>query len=141
MALPVELRERAVGAYLNGEGSRNTISRLFGIGTATLGRWVRRKRDIGVVACKPHGGGQVPRIGPVGELILYALVEQCPDGTLEELTDAYAAVTHMPMNDSVVSRVLIRLGLTRKKRLSLHKSDRASACKPNATSSCRSSAS
>jgi len=116
MPYPTELRERAVRAYENGVGTRAAVSTLFTLGTATLGRWVRRKRTEGTVKARGYAGGQRPRIGRVGEIILLALVERQRDATLDELAAAYGAATGTVIGKSVIDRTLTRMGITLKKR-------------------------
>ena len=56
-AYPIELRERAVRAYEAGEGSAVTIAEQFGIGEATMKRWLWRYRDHGDLTPTKKGGG------------------------------------------------------------------------------------
>ena len=42
MAHSVEIRERAVEAYVSGAGSYDYVAGLFQAGSASLKRWVRR---------------------------------------------------------------------------------------------------
>jgi transposase len=55
---PVELRERVVAAYEAGRGSYPEIGELFGIGEASVKRWVCLKRKLGHVEPKAAGGGR-----------------------------------------------------------------------------------
>lgn len=55
---PVELRERVVAAYEAGKGSYPEIGELFGIGEASVKRWVWLKRKLGHVEPKAAGGGR-----------------------------------------------------------------------------------
>jgi len=41
----VDLRAKAVAAYDAGRGSISDVAELFGIGSATLKRWLWRRRD------------------------------------------------------------------------------------------------
>jgi transposase len=118
MPYATELRERAVRAYLEKRGSYAEVSELFAIGTASLTRWLQRKRTEQTVEPRPHGGGRSRRIGCVGEVILLALVERRRDATLEELAAEYSAATHTTVGKSVIDRALARLKITLKKRRS-----------------------
>lgn len=77
--LPVELRRRVVEAYERGEGSYPTIARKFGVGEASVRRWVARWRDLGHLAPEKKGGGRRSDVS-VKEL----------EGILEKLGDANA---------------------------------------------------
>lgn len=50
-----DFRERAVALVSSGQ-SRRAVSRLFGVGEATVIRWMRRQTDTGQCAAKPMGG-------------------------------------------------------------------------------------
>ena len=83
---PLMLRERAVRTYEDGLESYAEVADQFGIGEATLQRWVRRGRDTGSVAPLARGGGWR---SPVDLPALHALVHNRPDTTTGELTRAY----------------------------------------------------
>lgn len=116
MAYSMDLRVRVVESYENGEGTRAELGQLFRIGTATLGRWIRRSDEKGAPIRLPRGGGNPRRMGEIGELVLLGILERAPDATLKEIAEQYALTTHMPMNSTVVSETLTRLKITRKKR-------------------------
>lgn len=115
MAYSMDLRVRVIEAYENGEGTMLQLSRLFRLGIVTVQRWIKRKKEQGSPVRLPRGGGNHRRIGALGESILLGLLERYPDATLAELAEHYAWNTHMPMNASVISHTLTRLGITRKK--------------------------
>lgn len=116
MAYSMDLRTRVVQAYEQGEGTQVEIARLFNLGLATVKRWIWRKAATGTPARLPRGGGNPRRIGTIGETVLLGILERMPDATLAELSEEYAWTAHMPMNASVISHTLGRLGITRKKR-------------------------
>ena len=60
--LPIELRERAVRAYENGEGSYAVIAERFQISMRSLFRWVARFRETGSVTPYPKGGGNFSKV-------------------------------------------------------------------------------
>lgn len=113
-AYPIELRERAVQAYEAGEGSYDLLAARFRIGSATLERWVQRKRKMGTVAPGRAGGGNFSRVDVV---ILEEVLAAKPDVTTTELTVAYnrrvgrAGRTHR----SSIHRALRRAGYVFKK--------------------------
>ncbi|WP_424521963.1 IS630 transposase-related protein, partial [Rubrivirga sp.] len=49
MAISTDLRRRAVDAYERGDDSIPTVAARFAVGEASLGRWLRRKRQTGSV--------------------------------------------------------------------------------------------
>jgi transposase len=55
---PVALRERVVAAYEAGKGTYPELAVLFGVGEASVKRWVWLKRKVGDVSPKAAGGGR-----------------------------------------------------------------------------------
>ena len=83
---PVAFRERAVHTYEDSLESYADVADQFGIGPATLKRWVQAFRETGTVAPRARGGGWC---SPVDVPALHALVHERPDMTTDELTPAY----------------------------------------------------
>ena len=82
---PVKLRKRVVAAYESGKGSYPEIAELFGVGEATVRRWVQMKRKLGTLEPKAAGGGQRSTI--TLQDIENGLAK-CADATALELTSA-----------------------------------------------------
>jgi transposase len=83
---PVELRMRVVAAYEAGEGSYATMAAHFGVGTASVTRWVAQHRRAGHVEPQPKAGGTRSTVTGAA---LDALLETLGDPTAGELTVAY----------------------------------------------------
>lgn len=113
--LSMDLRTRVVAAYERGEGGYETVAKVFGIGSATLRRLVRRKRDTGCLEPDPAPHGFPPRISGPRLRSLSLLVEKHPDATAAELTDMLNERISISVSRSAVVRALKRLGLTLKK--------------------------
>lgn len=113
-AYPIELRERAVGAYEDGEGSYEEVAWRFGIGMRTLVRWVDRSRETGCLEPRPKRGGNK---SPVDIGLLHRVVEEQPDSTVEELRRAYnrRAPRKARVHRSSIVRALRRAGYVFKK--------------------------
>jgi transposase len=114
--LSLDLRQRAVDAYLTGDDTLDEVAARFAIGRASLVRWLRRHRQTGSVAAAVWKRGPKSRVGIAEELALRQAVEQQPDATLRELRDAFAARAGLRFSPSWVDRLVYRVGLTRKKR-------------------------
>jgi transposase len=123
-AYPLELRQRVVGAYEEGEGTYNELAAVYRVGRATVDRWLARFRTVGSVASAGHRGGHPSRVDEEGQRAIRAWIHEVPDLSLQELIAKYIDVFAVPVSKSAMSRTLQRLGLTRKKRPST---------RPNAT--------
>lgn len=90
----------------------------FGVGSASLVRWIRLKKETGGRAPRPFRGGRRSRIKD--DAIVRTLAEQTPDATLAESVDAYLEEAAMRVGDSAITRALQRLAITRKKDIPRH---------------------
>lgn len=114
IAYPVELRERVVKVCeLERSHTWEEAAELFGVGVATVNRWVALFRRTGSVVPRPHGGGQPLR---VDDEKVREVVEAHRDATREDLAAAYARRTGVTVSAATIGRSLARLGFTRKKR-------------------------
>jgi transposase len=111
---PVELRERVVAAYESGKGSYPEIAELFGVGEASVRRWVQLQRKFGTVEPKAAGGGQRSTI--TLQDIENALAK-CADATALELTSAInrQRSKRLRIHVSSTKRALARHGYVVKK--------------------------
>lgn len=121
-AVSVDLRERAVAAYHDGEGSIPEIAAQFRVGEASLKRWLWRLRDTGSLAPAAKKGHNPAKVDDAGRETIRRLVAEGPDRTLPELTEAYNAVAAVSISVSTFGREVREMGLTRKKRPSQRRS-------------------
>lgn len=113
---PVELRQRVLDAYLNGEGSQEQVAQRFSVSRSFLQKLLYRYRQTGSVEPKAHGGGQSPKIAHEDLSALRALLEKTPDATLEELCQDFQGKTGTLVSVPTMHRAIGRLDWTRKKR-------------------------
>lgn len=118
MAYSVDLREKAIGAYEAGQGSYEEIATLFGLGYATLNRWLRLKRETGEVRKRPHGGGKPRKLSEKQTETFRAIVLGEIDASRKEIAEAFRKETRLTISPATVGRTLRRIGFTRKKRQS-----------------------
>lgn len=116
--LDVDLRIRAVQAYLGGDGTIDEVALRFCVGTASLKRWVRLYRTKSDVEPKPAQGGRPFRIGPAEVVVLRDLVAEQPDVFCWELAERLAERTGVSVDEDTIGRALRRLDITRKKKRS-----------------------
>jgi transposase len=84
MTLSIDLRERVVEAYLNGEGGYGRLAKRFSISPISVCRWVKRKAQTGTI--EPFTSpGRPPIIARSRYDELNSFVKQHSDKTLEEL--------------------------------------------------------
>jgi transposase len=114
--LSVDLRQRVVDAYENGDKTVEQVAAQFRVGPASLKRWVAKWRSSGSVAPKPPVGGRPPKLTSACEEVLRTLVEEQPDAYCWELAERLEAKTSVKVDEDTVGRALRRMNLTRKKK-------------------------
>jgi transposase len=114
-AYSLDLRERAV-ALLDEGASSPEVAELLGV-SESWARKMRLRRDrLGHLRPSvPPGKERV--LTKDDESVLRSLVDERPDATLEEYVEMAAKRLKVRVSISTMSRRLIELGLTRKKRL------------------------
>ena len=117
MAKPysLDLRERVFRAWQRGEGSQAQVAAYFGVSERCVRDLVRRQRESGSVAAKPHGGGKPALATPKKLAALEAQVAAHNDHTIAEHHQSLLEAGYR-QSTTTVSRWLLDLRLTRKKR-------------------------
>ncbi|HEU4642189.1 MAG TPA: helix-turn-helix domain-containing protein [Gemmatimonadaceae bacterium] len=115
-AYSLDLRERVLAAAREEDLSHVALAARFRVGESTVRAWLRRARETGSVAAKPHGGGTPPTVDAAGAPVLVALVLEQNDRTLEELAALYGARQDTTASRSAIWRACQRLDLRRKKK-------------------------
>jgi transposase len=110
-AYSMDLRERVAAECDAGKLSQPAIAEKYDVSVSFITKLLRRRRKTGSLEPKPHAGGPAPTFGERDKKRIALKVRQQPDITLAEL----CAWASKPVSDSTMSRVLIALGLTRKK--------------------------
>jgi transposase len=107
----MDLRERVVAACDARDATREQIAARFSVSVSWIRDLLKRRRETGSIAPKPHGGGRPPAFAGEAAQRLRAAADAAADATLAELAEA-AGVACVP---SAVHGALKRLGVTRKK--------------------------
>ena len=112
-----DLRKRVLAAVDRGT-AYGEVSRLFGVSLATIGRYVRRRRETGEVAARPSPG-RTPSIceGAEERRALWAQLEANPEATLERHRELWEERGGARVSVATMSRAIRRLGWTYKQRL------------------------
>lgn len=126
-----DLRVRVVAA-LDGGMSKMAAHKLFGISRSTLDDWLRLREQTGAVVPAAYKRGPRPTLGNTlpDEVALRAFVEAQPDRTLEEMAQAWHQAGGPRVSPTTFSKALVRLGFTRKKRVSSSASAMSHSAKP-----------
>jgi transposase len=115
----LDLRQRILAAVQRGEGSLRELADLFRVNLSSIVRLLRRYRETGSLAPKPHAGGPKLRLDGRATAELLRLVREQPDATLAELRDRLG----VPCSIMTIARALKRHRVTRKKK-TLHAQQR-----------------
>jgi len=110
----LDLRRQVVAAYESGlSGTYAQTAVLFGVGRATVNRWLRRKRQSGDVKPLPRPGNN-PRRVDLNWLRAHA--QQHPDARLVDRVQAWQAHGGMRVHIATMSKAMRTIGWTYKKK-------------------------
>ena len=116
-AYPQALRKRVITAYENGEGSYRELAERFGVGVASVNRWIALRRRNGNVVPLPMGGARhQPKINEEGHAFIVETLEEVPDSSIPELVKGYAETFGVSVSDETMRLTVRALGYTKKKR-------------------------
>ncbi len=116
MALSDDLRERVVGAVVEGGMSRNAAAKRFGVSIASAVRWVARFKAKGEISPAPTGGDRRSGRIEAHRNYLLGLIRRQPDMTLLEIQERLIANCGERFSSSVIWRFFDRHEITFKKR-------------------------
>jgi transposase len=114
MALSDDLRERVVGAVVEGGMSRNAAAKRFGVSIASAVRWVARFKTKGEISPAPTGGDRRSGRIEAHRDYLLGLVRRRPDMTLLEIQERLIANCGERFSSSVLWRFFDRHEFTLK---------------------------
>jgi transposase len=130
----LDLRERAV-ALLDEGASSMEVAEILGVSDSWVRKMRLRREALGhLMPGSPPGKER--KLTEADEERLYLLVVERPDATLEELVGLMAKRLKVHVSISTISRRLIELGLTRKKRLCMPRRQIDPKSSRNASGSC-----
>jgi transposase len=114
-AYSLDLRQRVVSAYEQGEGSISEIAARFGVCPAFVKKMLRQWRESGDLAPRPHGGGKPASLSARQRQLLKRKVRAQSDISLAELQGLRAEQEEVSVHVSTIARALSALGLPLKK--------------------------
>jgi transposase len=112
-AYSLDLRKKIVAAKERGMPT-SEVARTFGVGLSTVKRYAAAAREGKPLAPKRRPGSK-PKLGEAASKLLEADLEERPAATLPERREFLARVAGVSVSDSTVSRMLNRMGWSRKK--------------------------
>jgi transposase len=112
-AYSLDLRKKIVEAKGRGVPTAE-VARSFRVGLSTVKRYAAAAREGKPLAPKRRPGSK-PKLGEAARKLLEADLEERPAATLPERREFLTRVAGVSVSDSTVSRMLKRMGWTRKK--------------------------
>ena len=125
MALSDDLRERVVGAVVEGGMSRNAAAKRFGVSIASAVRWVARFKAKGEISPAPTGGDRRSGRIEAHRDYLLGLIRRRPDMTLLEIQERLIANCGERFSSSGLWRFFDRHDITLKKSPRMPRSSNA----------------
>ena len=108
-----DLRLRVIAA-VDGGMTRSEAARVFGVGRATVKRYLALRRQTGALAPRPRRGPPPVKMSALATALPSRLAA-APDATLAEHCAWYEQTAGVRVADTTMSRVIRRLDWTRKK--------------------------
>lgn len=115
-AYSLDLRQRVVRAYEQGQASIAEIAERFGVGPTFVKKMLRQQRETGDLQERPHGGGRPASLSPKQRRLLQQKVRREQDISLAELQTYLREEAQVEAHVSTISRALKALDLPRKKK-------------------------
>ncbi len=112
-SVAVEIREKVVTEVISGKSSPEDAARKFGVGLASVGRWVAKRRRGESLAPLPHGGG-APRLLDANDLdVLRTLMTEQPRMSVADLCAGLRERTGKEVSLPTILREFRRVGIRR----------------------------
>jgi transposase len=112
-AYSLDLRKRIVEAKQRGMPT-SEVARTFGVGASTVKRYAALAREGRSLAPRRRPGSK-PKMDEAARKLLEADLEERPAATLPQRREFLRRACGLEVSDSTVSRMLKRLGWSRKK--------------------------
>jgi transposase len=110
--LSLDLRQRILACYDNGEGSQVEVARRFHVSHGMVKKLLWQRKRTGEIGSQHHRSGRKPKILDSHKREMRALLAKKPDMTLEELREVLQLDCTLP----AIHYALDEMGLTYKKR-------------------------
>lgn len=111
----MDLRERILASYDNGDGTRDEIARRYRVSLGMVKKLLQQRLHTGDIRPRHYRCGRKPVILTAHKQAMRRLLERKPDLTLEELREAVGLSCTLP----AIHYALASMELTYKKRRSV----------------------
>jgi len=118
----LDLRERIVQSYLDGEGSQHDLAKRFLVSPTTVKAYLRLYRETGGLLPREHNRGRKPAVKTKQLSLIKILLEKQSVMTLAELCTAFQEKTGIKVSSTSMYRTIEKINWTYKKRLYVLKS-------------------
>jgi transposase len=112
--ISLDLRQRILSAYDEGEGTREDIAKRFKVSLGMVKKLLQQRRRTGKIESRHKFSGRKAKILPLHRARLRGWLSKKPDLTLKELRHKLDLLCTL----SAIHYVLVDMGLTYKKRRS-----------------------
>ena len=116
--ISLDLRERILRSYDNGEGTRDQIAKRFCVSLGMVKKLIQQRSKTGCIKSRHHLAGRKKTIVAKHRIAIRQHLKRKPDMTLAELREALELSCSLP----AIHYVLVDMGLTYKKRRSVPQS-------------------
>ncbi|YAF97939.1 MAG: transposase [Nodularia sp. CChRGM 3473] len=114
-AYSIDLREKIVKAYEQGDTSIRKVAARFGVAKSFVQKLLSMNKTQGHVQPRKQGGAMKAELDGQEEL-LSAMVAQYPDATLQEYCEYWGTTYNQWVSTTTMCRALQKQELSRKKR-------------------------
>lgn len=135
-AYSIDLRQKIMETYEQESISQRKLAERFRVAPSFIYKLLKQYKEKGTIEPKGHGGGKGLKLSSEEVIILTELVADKNDATLAELKEKLYEQTQTQVSISTISRLLLSLGLTRKKKRSTPQKDKQNECKIYGKSIC-----
>lgn len=119
-AYSLDLRQKIVDAYAEGNVSQRQLAKQFRVALSFVEKLLKQQRETGSLAPKQRTKQTPTKLNCEQLKVLEQLVAANNDATLEELRDQLKQQTDVLIGRSTVDRMLTKLNLTVKKNTASH---------------------
>ena len=119
-----DLRQKIVETNKRERESIQQTAKRFDVSYSFAWKLIKGYQQTGLVNPKPHGGGAKPKLNSSQLGVVTQLNEQKNDATLEELVIQLEETIGVKVSRATMGRVVMKLKLTRKKKLCTQQSEK-----------------